>query len=116
MLLQEIHDCRFSVRRIRCRISIYFPRVPGGLLLTRGDPFSDRVVRLVHATVRAAMDSDGSLAPWRFGRVHLAHSFKHTRDLDTEVAQYRSARLCRVLVEKNVMAISPQAWLAANEF
>jgi hypothetical protein len=50
-------------------------------------------VRLVHAVVRAAVDRDGSLARRRFGRVHLAGSFKCTRDLDTEVAQYRRARL-----------------------
>ena len=58
---------------------------------------------------------DGSLAPWRFGRVHLARGFKCARDLDTKVAQYRRARLCRVVVEKNVVAISPQAGLAAND-
>ena len=58
---------------------------------------------------------DGSLAPWRFGRVHLARGFKCARDLDTKVAQYRRARLCPVVVEKNVVAISPQAALAANE-
>src|SRR5205085_10098254 len=51
----------------------------------------------------------------RFGRVHLARSLKCARDLDTEVAQYRLPRLCRAVVEKNVVAISPQAWLAANE-
>ena len=73
-------------------------------------------MRFVHAVVWAAVDGDGSLAPWRIGRVHLARSFKCARDLDTEVAQYRRARLCRVVVEKNVVAISPQAWLAANEF
>ena len=78
-------------------------------------PVSDRVVRLVHAVVRAAVDRDGSLARRRFGRVHLAGSFKCARDLDTEVAQYRRARLSRVVVEKNVVAVGPQAWLAANE-
>ena len=35
--------------------------------------------------------------------------------LDPEVAQYRRARLRRVVVEKNVVAMSPQAWLEANE-
>ena len=72
-------------------------------------------MRLVHVIVWAAVDGDGSLAPLRFGRVHLARRFKCARDLDTEVAQYRLARLCRVVVEKNVVAISPQAWLAADE-
>ena len=72
-------------------------------------------MRLVHAVVRAAVDGDGSLAPWRFGRVHLARSFKCACDLDTEVAQYRRARLHRVMVEENVVPISPQARLAANE-
>jgi hypothetical protein len=78
-------------------------------------PFSDRIVRLVHAVVRTTVDGDGSLAPLRFGRVHLARSFKRARNLDTEVAQYLPAWLCRVVVEKNVVTISPQAWLAANE-
>jgi len=73
-------------------------------------------VRLVQPVVRAAVDGDGSLAPWRFGRVHLARGFKRARDLDTEVAQYRRARLCRVVVDKNVVPIGPQAWLAVNEF
>lgn len=50
-------------------------------------------MRLVHAIVRAAVDGDGKLAPWRFGREHLARSFKCARDLDIEVAQYRRARL-----------------------
>src|SRR3981189_30789 len=89
--------------------------MPGGFPPIRGHPFSDRVVRLVHAIVRAAVDGDGSLSPLRFGRVHLARIFKCARDLDTEVAQYRGARLCRVVLEINVVAISPQAWLAANE-
>jgi hypothetical protein len=33
------------------------------------------------------MDDDGGLAGWRFGRVHLASTFKCARDLDTEVTQ-----------------------------
>src|SRR5436309_12890582 len=112
---QEVHDRRLSVGRIRRRISVYLPRVPSGLPPIHRHPFSDRVVRLVHAIVRAAVDGDGSLAPLRFGRVQLARSFKCARDLDTEVAQYRRARLWRVVVEKNAVSSSPQAWLAANE-
>jgi hypothetical protein len=57
--------------------------------------------------IRAAVDGDSSLAPWRFGRVHLARRFKCARDLDTELAQYRRAPLCRVVVEKYVVAVSP---------
>ena len=72
-------------------------------------------MRLVHAVVRAAVDRDGSLARRRFGRVHFAGSFECACDLDTEVAQYRRVRLSRVVVEKNVVAVGPQAWLAANE-
>ena len=72
-------------------------------------------MRLVHAVVWAAVDGDRNLASRRFSRVHLARSFKCARDLDTEVAQYRRVRLGRVLVEKNVVANSPQARLAANE-
>jgi hypothetical protein len=71
-------------------------------------------VRLFHAVVRAAVDRDGSLARRRFGRVHFAGSFKCARDLDTEVVQYWRARLSLV-AEKNVVAVGPQAWLAANE-
>ena len=95
-LFQQVHDHRLSVGRIRRRISVYLPRVPSGLPPIRRHPFSDRVVRLIHAIVRAAVDGDGSLAPLRFGRVHLARSFKCARDLDTEVAQYRRARFCLV--------------------
>ncbi len=65
--------------------------------------------------VAIQVDGYGSLATLRFGRIHLARSFECARDLDTEVAQYRCARLCRVMVEKNVVAIIPQASLAANE-
>ena len=65
---------------------------------------------------RRAVDGDSSFAPpRRFGRVHLARRFKCAPDLNTEVAQYRRARLRRVVVEKNVVAVSPQARLAANE-
>ncbi len=61
------------------------------------------------------MDGDGSLAPWRFGRVHFARRFKCARDLDAEVAQYRRARLVGVAVEKNVVPSVPQAgWLRMN--
>ena len=101
---------------MRRRISVYLPRVTSGLLPIRRHPFSDRVVRLVHAVVWAAVDGNGSLACGRFSRIHLARSFKCARDLDTEVALYRRVRLCRVVVEKNVVANSPQARLAANEF
>ena len=41
-------------------------------LLYTSHPFSDCVARLVHAIVRAAVDGDGSLAPWRF-RLSLIH-------------------------------------------
>src|SRR5581483_7389131 len=97
------------------RISVNLPRVPGGLPPVRRHPFADRVVRLVHASVRAAVDRDGSLAARRFRRVYLARSFKCARDFDTEVAPYRRARLCRVMVKKNVVAASPQSWLASND-
>src|SRR5438045_255767 len=89
--------------------------MPPGFPLVRRHPFPDRFVRLVHAIVRAAVDGDGGLTSWRFGRVHLAGSLKRTRDLHTEIAQYRRAGLCRVVVEKNVVSVGPQAWLAANE-
>jgi len=73
------------------------------------------VVRLFQGVVWAAVDRDGSRARRRFGRVHFAGSFEYVRDLHTEVAQYRRAPLSLVVVEKNVVAVGPQAWLAANE-
>src|SRR5690349_10172834 len=89
--------------------------MPGGLPPAHRDPLSDGVVRLVHALVRAAVDGDGSFTPWRFGRIHLARSFKCARNLDAEVAQYRPARLRWVVVEENVVAVCPQTGLATNE-
>src|SRR5216683_7854302 len=103
---QEVHDRRLSVGRIRRRISVDLPRMAGGLPPVRRHPFCDRVVRLVHAVVRPAVDGDGSFAPRRFGRVHLARSFKCACDLDAEVAEYRRARLLRVAVEKDVVTVS----------
>ena len=76
--------------------------MPGGLPPVRRHPFFDRVVRLVHAVVRPAVDNNDSFAPWRFGCVHLTRSFKCARDLDAEVAQYRCAQLLRVVVEEDV--------------
>src|SRR5262249_47970443 len=113
-LLQKVHNRCLSVGRIRRRISVDLPGVPGGLPPVRRHPFFDRVVRLVHAVVRPAVDGNGSFAPWRFGRVHLARSFKCACDLDAEVAQYRCTRL-RVVVEEDVVAVNPQPRLAANE-
>jgi hypothetical protein len=100
--------------KIRSRISAYLPRAASGLSAVRRHPFSDGDVRLVQAVVRAEVVRDGSFAWRRYGRVHLAGSFKCARDLDTEVAQYRRARLGGVVEEKNVVAVGPQAWLAAN--
>ena len=97
-LLEQVHDRRLSVGRVGRRISVYLPRVPGGLPPIRRHPFSDRVVRFVHAVVRTAVDGHRSLANGRFGRVYFARSFKCARDLDTEVAQYRRARLRRMVV------------------
>ena len=72
MLLQEIHDSRLGAGRIRRRISVYLPRVSGGLPPIRRHPFFDCLVRLVHAIVGAAVHGNRSLAPWRCGRVHVA--------------------------------------------
>ncbi len=108
-LLWEVRDRRLDVGRIRRWISVNLPRLASGLPALRRHPCSDRVVRLFHAIVRAAVDRDGSLARRHFGRVHLAGTFKAR--LDTEVAQYRRARLSRVVVQKNVVAVGPQAWL-----
>lgn len=114
-LLQKVHDRRFSVSWIRRRISIYLPRVPSGLPSVLRHPFCDRVMRLVQAIVPAVVDDDGSLSPWCLGRVHLARSFECAGDLDTEVAQYRRAELRWVVIDKNVMAVSPQTRLAAKK-
>ena len=35
------------------------------------------------------MDGNGSFAPWCFGRVHLARSFKCACDLDADTLLYR---------------------------
>src|ERR1700680_980882 len=113
-LLQEVRDRRLSVDRIRRRISVDLPRLSSGLPPVHRDPFVDRVVRLVHAVVRPAVDGYGSFAPWCFGRVHLARGFKCARDLDAEVAQYRRARLLRVVVEEDVVAVSPEPRLATD--
>src|SRR5260370_2816850 len=67
------------------------------------------------AEFRTAIKLTDTFAETRYDRVHLARSFKCARDLDTEVAQYRRARLCRVVVEKNVVGIRPRACLAAQE-
>ena len=63
----------------------------------------------------SAADGDSSFAPWRFCRVHLADRFKCARHLNTEVAQDLRARLFRVVVEEDVVAVGPQPWLAAKE-
>jgi len=61
------------------------------------------------------MDGDDGLARWRFGRVHLACSFKCARDLDTKVTEYWRAELRRVVVEENVVTVRPQPRLGTNE-
>jgi len=61
------------------------------------------------------MDSYGGFASWRFGRVHLARSFKCARHLDAEVTAYWRAGLRRVVVEENVVAVRPQPRLATNQ-
>jgi hypothetical protein len=54
--------------------------------------------------------------PGRFASV--AHTSPAVSNLcvtsTPEVAQYWRSRLWRVMVEKDVVPISPQAWLAAN--
>ena len=67
----------------------------------------DRVVRLVHEVVRPTVDGNDGFAPRCFGRVHLARGFECPCDLDAEVAQYRCARLLRVVVDEDIVAISP---------
>ena len=49
-------------------ISVYFPRLAGGLPPLRCHPFSDRVVRLLHATIRAAVDGDRRFSSSAFRR------------------------------------------------
>src|SRR5579859_2397076 len=110
-----MHDRCLSVGRIRRRIAVDLPHVPGRLPPIRHHPFVDRNVRPVQAVVWPAVDRDCSLTPWRFGRVHLARSFKCARDLDAEVAYEWRAGLLRVVIEENVVAMSPQPRLAANE-
>ena len=40
---------------------------------------------------------------------YTSPAVSNARDLDTEIAQYPRARLSRVVVEKNVVAVGPQA-------
>ena len=114
-LLEEVHDRRLSVGWVRGRISVDLPRVAGGFPPVCRHPFSDRVVRLIQILVWPAVDGNGNFALRRFGCVDLTLSFKCARDLDTEVAEYRRARPRRVMVDENVVAVSPQPRLAANE-
>jgi hypothetical protein len=87
----------------------------GRLTTIHHHPLLDRVVRLVQAVVRPAVDRDNSLAAWRFGRVNLTRRFKGTRDFNAEVAQHTRARLVRMVVNENIMAARPQTWLPADE-
>src|SRR5262249_37456916 len=96
-------------------ISVDLPRVPGGLPPVCSHPLFDRVVRLAHSVVWPAVDGDCSFASWGFSRIHLVRGLKSARDLDTEIAHYRLARLFRGVVEKDVVAVSPQPRLVANE-
>ena len=57
-----------------------------------------------------------SFARRRFGRAHFSGSFKFTRDLDTEVAQYLPARLSRVVVEKMLWpVVHKPGWLRIKD-
>ena len=114
-LLQEVHDRRLGIGRIRRRISVDLPRVPGGLPPVRRHPLSIALYASSMRSYGPRWTATAASPAWRFGRVHLARSFKCARDLDAEVAQYRRARLLRVVVEEDVVAVSPQPWLAANE-
>src|SRR5689334_19549842 len=98
-----MNDRRLGVNRIGRRISVYLPGAPGRIPSVRCHPAVDRVIRLVHTIVRPAVDSYSSLAPWRFGRIDLARSFESAGDLNAEVAQYRPARLRRVVIEEDVV-------------
>src|SRR6478609_9786399 len=94
-LRQKAHDRGLRMDGVRRRISVDLPRIPGRLSLLRRHPFVNRVVRLVYAVVRPAVNSYGGLAPWRFGRIIIAEGLKRACDLDAEVAENRRARLIR---------------------
>jgi cytochrome c peroxidase len=51
-LLEEVHDRRLSISRVRRRISVDLPRLPGGLPPVRLHPLFDSFVCLVHTAVR----------------------------------------------------------------
>jgi len=112
-LFKQVHDRRFSFAYIRHRISINLPRLSSPPV--RPHPFFDSLCtpRPCGRTGRGGRQRN--LAPWRFGRVYLARSFKCARDLDAEVAQYRHAMLRRVMVEEDVLAVSPKPRMTANE-
>src|SRR5262245_42127097 len=114
-LPEEIHDRRLSVGWIRCRISVDLPRAPGGCPPVRRHPLFDRDVRLVDAAVRPAVDGDGCFARWGDDRGHFAHGLKCPRHFDAEVARDRPTWLLRMVVEEDVVTISPEARVAADE-
>src|SRR5262249_48319872 len=68
-----------------------------------------------HLVVWPSVYGDCSFAFWGFSRIHLVGGLKSARDLDTEIAHDRCARLLRMVVEKDVVAVSAQPRLAANE-
>ena len=86
--------------RVRRRISVGLPGVPGRAPGVRGHPRVDRVVRLVQAVVRSAVDGDDSITGGRVGREHLARGVEGASDFNPEVAQQLGAGFLRVTVEK----------------
>ena len=79
---EEVQDRRHRVNRLRRWICVDLPRVPGRAPRVRCHPGVDRVVRLVQAVIRSAVDSDDSFTAGRFRREHLARGVKGASDLN----------------------------------
>lgn len=102
-----MHDGRFGLGRIRRWITVNLPRLPGRFSLVRCHPLYDCVVRLAYAAIRTAIDTDYSLAGWRFSREYIACGFECPHDLNAKVAQDRCTSFTRMMVKKDVVAVSP---------
>src|SRR5215831_9318810 len=114
-LLKQVHDRRFSFACIRRRISIDLPRPPSGLPPVRRHSVFDRFVRFVHAVVRPAVDGNGSFAPG-VSVAYTSPAGSNVRVTSTPKSHsYRHARLRWVMVEEDVVAVSPKPRLTANE-
>ena len=107
-LLQEVHDRRLGVGWIRRRISVYLPRVPSGLPAFAAIHFQT-------ASCASFMRFYGprwtatAASPPCVSVAYTSPSVSNVRVTSTPKSHTIGARLSRVAVEKNVVAVGPQA-------